>query len=320
MLKIPEMWLWDFWFAQDGPYYHIFYLQAPKSLGDEKLRHWHATIGHAVSEDLTNWEILPDALHPTDSSKPSWDNYTTWTGSVIAYGGLWYLYYTGSSREENGLVQRIGFASSDDLVNWRKFPNNPVLVADSEQYEILESGLWHDQAWRDPWLFFYDGAFHCYVTARVNYGPSLERGVIAHATSQDLIHWSVMEPVTNPGEFGFLEVPQLVNIDERWYLFFCTGTRVFSEQRLERPGVNPEIGTHYMVADNPLGPFKMVADDFLIGDEVGSRYTCKVIKNPSGDWVILWTLAWSEDGYVGEISDPVPLQIGERGLLSVTIE
>ena len=63
MLSIPDKWLWDFWFAQDGPYYHIFYLQAPKSLSDEKLRHWHATIGHAVSEDLRNWEILPDALH-----------------------------------------------------------------------------------------------------------------------------------------------------------------------------------------------------------------------------------------------------------------
>jgi len=63
-LHLPEDWVWDFWFAQDGADYHIFYLQAPRSLGDPELRHWNVRIGHAVSQDIIDWQILPDALHP----------------------------------------------------------------------------------------------------------------------------------------------------------------------------------------------------------------------------------------------------------------
>ncbi len=51
-LRLPEHWLWDFWFAQDGDDVHLFHLQAPRSLGDPALRHANATIGHAVSRDL----------------------------------------------------------------------------------------------------------------------------------------------------------------------------------------------------------------------------------------------------------------------------
>lgn len=64
MLRLDDCWVWDFWLAQVGLSYHIFYLQAPKSLGDERLRHRNATIGHAVSADLTSWSTLPDAFGP----------------------------------------------------------------------------------------------------------------------------------------------------------------------------------------------------------------------------------------------------------------
>ena len=75
-LRLPDKWVWDFWLAQDGPDYHTFYLQALRSLQDEKLRHWNVSVGHAVSQNLCDWDILPDALHP--SSTEAWDDYTTW--------------------------------------------------------------------------------------------------------------------------------------------------------------------------------------------------------------------------------------------------
>ena len=82
-LCIADTWVWDFWFVQQGPDYHIFYLQAPRALEKEIQRHWHVSIGHAVSQDLIHWEILPDALAPTAADSGAWDNYTTWTGSVL---------------------------------------------------------------------------------------------------------------------------------------------------------------------------------------------------------------------------------------------
>ena len=209
-LRLEDKWLWDFWLAQEGPDYHLFYLQAPRSLPDPDLRHWHVSIGHAVSADLRNWEILPDALAPSDGD--AWDDYTTWTGSIIRHEGLWYMFYTGAARAEDGLVQRIGFATSADLITWQKYGGNPVLTADPRWYELLDTDLWHDQAWRDPWLFRHPqtGEFHALITARANQGPADERGVIGHARSADLVQWQVEPPLTPPGEFGYLEVPQLV--------------------------------------------------------------------------------------------------------------
>jgi beta-fructofuranosidase len=317
MLQIPDKWLWDFWFSQDGPYYHIFYLQAPRSLIEEQRRHWHVTVGHAVSEDLISWEILPDALAPSAEDSAAWDDFTTWTGSIIKYGGLWYFLYTGTNRAEQGLIQRIGLATSDDLINWRKFPKNPILEADPHWYEMIDSEQWPDQAWRDPWVFWHEDLFHAFITARANDGPRLGRGVIAHATSSDLMSWKVEAPVSQPGEFGHLEVPQLFHIGDRWYLLFCTGHKQFSKERLARPGINMERGTHYMVSDNPLGPFTMIDDHFLLGDEIGTNYASKAIQDPDGKWVLLAAHAWSTDGYIGEISDPMPLVVEGDGRLSL---
>ena len=64
MLTFADRWIWDFWLADTGSEYHAFYLQAPKSLRDQHLRHRYASIGHAVSMDLREWRLLPDALSP----------------------------------------------------------------------------------------------------------------------------------------------------------------------------------------------------------------------------------------------------------------
>ena len=166
-------------------------------------------------------------------------------------------------------------------------------------------------------MFRHNSLYHAYITARAKDGPTLERGVIAHAVSADLINWEVREPVTKPGEFGHLEVPQLQQIGDRWYLFFCTEAKMFSEKRRALPGIVPETGTHYFIGDDPFGPFELAGDEFLIGDEVGSQYTSKVIQDPTGEWVLLSSYAWSKDGFNGKISDPIKLNVGEYGRLSI---
>src|SRR4029079_4205540 len=34
MLALPDLWIWDSWAIRDGATYHLFFLQAPSSLGD----------------------------------------------------------------------------------------------------------------------------------------------------------------------------------------------------------------------------------------------------------------------------------------------
>jgi hypothetical protein len=43
-LRLDDYWIWDFWFAQDGPDTHVFFLHAPRALGDPELRHRAAQI------------------------------------------------------------------------------------------------------------------------------------------------------------------------------------------------------------------------------------------------------------------------------------
>jgi hypothetical protein len=84
--------------------------------------------------------VLPDALRPGPPG--AWDDLATWTGSVIEHDGRWHMLYTGISRAERGLIQRIGLAVSDDLTAWRKHPANPVLQADGRWYELLDLTSW----------------------------------------------------------------------------------------------------------------------------------------------------------------------------------
>jgi beta-fructofuranosidase len=58
MPSLDDRWIWDFWLADDGERHHVFFLQAPRSLGDPDRRHDHATIGHAVSDDLVAWTLV----------------------------------------------------------------------------------------------------------------------------------------------------------------------------------------------------------------------------------------------------------------------
>ena len=56
---LADSWVWDFWVADDGEQYHLFFLYASRALQDPELRHHRASIGHAVSPDLRSWHGSP---------------------------------------------------------------------------------------------------------------------------------------------------------------------------------------------------------------------------------------------------------------------
>ena len=197
MLRLTDRWLWDFWLADDGAARHVFYLQASRTLGDPELRHANASIGHAVSHDLRSWRVLPDALGPGQPGE--WDDRATWTGSVIRHNGTWWMFYTGTSTFDGGAVQRIGAATSTDLLTWRRHPANPLIEASPPWYETAPTTTWPDVAWRDPFVVTSGDHAHCYLTASASDGPTDGRGAIATATSSDLEHWTVAAPATRRG-------------------------------------------------------------------------------------------------------------------------
>ncbi|MFG2059444.1 glycosyl hydrolase family 32 [Micromonospora sp. NPDC048930] len=316
MLLLEDHWTWDFWFTTHGRDIHLFFLKAPRDLGDPDLRHQNARIGHAVSQDLRTWTVLPDALAP--GAAGAWDDMATWTGSVLKVDGGWSMFYTGISRSDNGLRQRIGRADSADLITWTK-DEHFVLEADPAHFEQLDTTVWPDLCWRDPCVFADpdNGGYAMLVTARVPHGPVDGRGVVGLLRSDDLRNWTVIGPVTEPGDFGHLEVPQVVAIGGRHYLVFCAYAFANSAARAARVGRS--TGTHYYVGDSATGPFKPWTDELFAADEAGSMYAGKIVRDPATqDWAFMGFLQHDVDGtFIGALSDPVPIDVRPDGGLSL---
>jgi beta-fructofuranosidase len=309
-LKIDGKYIWDFWHFAEGGQQHLFMLQADRAIGDPNLRHWNVSIGHAVSTDLRSWDYNGAVFGP--SPTPAWDDFTTWTGSVIRAEGQYHLFYTGTCRAENGMRQRIGHATSGSIDGpWTRVGSGLALDIDETWYEEHAEGRWHDRAWRDPWVLptTIDGLYHMFFTARRNDGPLFERGVIGHATSPDLVTWTAAAPVYAGGHYGQLEVPQVFERDGQWFCVFCNIREHWSEAMRAQHGGGVS-GTHYLVADNPLGPWQP-AEGFLDGDIPCRRYAGKILHDPvTGKDCLMAFLDTGADGeFVGQISEPVALRL-----------
>jgi beta-fructofuranosidase len=160
--------------------------------------------------------------------------------------------------------------------------------------------------------------YHALICARAKDGPADGRGVIAHAQSANLLDWEVLQPVMTPGDFAQMEVPQVSEIDGRYYLLFCTSKADFSAARRARNGQPAVTGTHYLVADQPLGPYHYLTDEFLAGDTLGSLYSGKLIQDAIGQWLFVAFRNLTEDGsFVGEIIDPLPVSVAPNGRLTL---
>jgi beta-fructofuranosidase len=310
VFRVPEAWVWDFWLVDDGSDYHLFFLYASRALRDPDARHYRASVGHAVSSDLVTWQRVPDAL--VHGEPGDFDDLAIWTGSTVRHpDGRWFMFYTGASLDprSGANIQTIGYATSRDLVTWDKAPG-PVLAADPRWYEKhlpAPAGHWHDEAFRDPWVFADpsgDG-WHMLITARANHGPaadpsdSVDRGVVGHAWSADLEHWELGPPLTSPGTgFGQLEVLQTAVVDGRRVLLFnCMAGDMTAAAAAGTTG-----GVWVTAIDSPLGPFDIAGAQLLTDNRY---YVGKFIDDrASGETKFLAFVNVVDGRFVGEISDP----------------
>lgn len=322
MLRLTDRWIWDSWYAVHEGRHHVFYLQADRSLVDPERRHRHPSIGHAVSDDLRHWEVLPDALAP--STEDAFDDWTTWTGSVVRDdAGTWWMFYTGSRHADDGLVQRIGAARSTDLLTWDKVSSDALVSSDARWYEQYGTAAWGDEAWRDPFVFRHadpgdgstdsstdsstngstDGRWHMLITARATHGPDAGRGVVGHAVSDDLVSWDVLPPITQPHTgFGQLEVNQVEIVDGIPTLLFCCDTPQLDADGLAR---HARGGVFSVTGPSLLGPFDIAAARRFDHDDL---YAARLVAH-AGRWHLIGFRNIGADGFIGELSDPIPVTV-----------
>jgi beta-fructofuranosidase len=137
----PAQWMND----PNGPiyhrgYYHLFYQLHPFSDGDGP-KYW----GHVRSRDLARWEPLPIALCPSTELGEQ----GVWSGCCTINGmGQPMIFYTSVTPDKPAQTHAEQWAAigDDDLITWRKLPENPVLS------EALHGGR-KIYEWRDPFIF-----------------------------------------------------------------------------------------------------------------------------------------------------------------------
>lgn len=307
MLRLDDRWIWDSWIADDGESYHLFFLQAPRSLGDPSLRHARATIGHAVSADLVDWKVLPDALGPLEGG---WDDLATWTGSVArGDDGVWRMYYTAIATRGHELRdQRIGLVESDDLLTWRRPLEKPVLEVDTRWYKSLDEDPTSSETWRDPFVFRDpDGElWHMLVTARGLGADRNDDGVLAHATSRDMVTWEVGPPVCEPGAgFGQLEVPQVRVVEGQPVLVFTCHPQEQTEERKQRSGL---YSTWSVPGESVLGPWDVGRAQPFTDDP--ALFAAPLVQCRDGSWAMVGFRNLEAEGVPAfEIVDPIPVNV-----------
>lgn len=302
-LRLPGQWVWDSWFVFDGESHHVFYLQASRALGNPDRRHRNVSVGHAISKDLKNWTVLPDALAPSDSPAP--DSWTTWTGSVVRNeDGNWWMFYTGTSREDSGERQTVCAATSSDLLAWNKLPNLPVLAADPRWYKTLSAGF-ENEPFRDPWVFQMPGekTWTMLITAASNSAATRrDEAIMAVAKSANLSDWTLQAPLGEPGQgFGETEVFQFEIVDGVPIILFCCSETWLSD---ERRAAGDTSGIYSLVVSENLSD---VDFNRAIMFPDTSLYASRLVKDASGGWNLIAFLNHVNGEFLGELSDPIPV-------------
>ena len=211
------------------------------------------------------------------------------------------MFYTGSRflrPDAITNIETICVAVSRDLHAWHKSADF-ALNADPRGYETLDDSVWHEEAWRDPWVFqSASGSWHMLITARGRSGPDeRNRGVIGYARSDDLENWSVGTGADRKCRVRSpRSSPDCRAVRERLAAFFMRR----ESSRRARAGLPG--GIWLAPAASPLGPFDLDQASLLADEHL---YSGRIVHNRSGRPVLLAFENLSATGdFVGRISDP----------------
>lgn len=184
-----------------GGKYHAFFQHYPYDTKWGPM-HW----GHVVSDDLTNWEYLPNALVPGGDG----DKNGCFSGSAIVHDGRLWLMYTGFTENEGGesIRQLQCLAESEDGITFKK---HGVVIGERElPSEYAPSDF------RDPKIWRHGELFWCIVAARRREG----RGRILLFKSKDLFKWEFVNDLLGTDSAGIMiECPDYN--EQLGYLLFC---------------------------------------------------------------------------------------------------
>lgn len=145
------------------------------------------------SQNYPKWAIGPfERYSGNPIMKPAgklgtWESMHVYNPAVVVRNNRYLMLYRGQNSDTTLFKHcrsQIGFASSEDGINWMRYKKNPVLKAELE-YE-LPGGL------EDPRLVELNGTYYVYYTA---YAANRNSYWLCVATSTDMKTWKKHGPI-----------------------------------------------------------------------------------------------------------------------------
>lgn len=246
--------------------YHLFHLIIPN----------HDYIAHAVSRDGISWKRVNNALFVGNPGE--WDDDMLWTMHVVeadpsSKEGGFEMYYTGLQRRDRGVISRIGFAKSKNLIDWEKdqkdiYPISPKgIFYESEDYNPRQ---W--LSFRDPFKFNFKGDDYLLVCARTLSGPVSRRGCAGLIKiTNDVVQ--LMPPLVFPMVYDDVECPCIFELHDRFYVI---------------GSIREDIKVRYWFSPEIFGPYHSFHSDVLLPQ---GNYAARIVWD--GDHLLLYNFFYA---------------------------
>jgi predicted GH43/DUF377 family glycosyl hydrolase len=171
-------------------------------------------IGICYSEDLMKWVVEDPVLFP--EKRYAWEAGGLYKSWLMEHDGVFYLFYNAKNVTEGDWKEQIGFAYSNNLRDWMKYPLNPIITTGERdafdgRFASDPSVLYHD----GYWLLFYFG---------LSYDGHARDSV---AYSSDFLTWyKTNEILIDIGPEGsvdskYAHKPSLIAKEGTLYHFYC---------------------------------------------------------------------------------------------------
>ncbi len=113
----------------------------------------------SVSKDMRPFQAGSTSIVLEAGAAGSWDSYEVTTPRIFERNGIHYMMYAGgSSQDRKDQPAAFGLARSADLINWERYPFNPV-------FKVGEAGQWDDGAIWFGTVFEWDHQLYLFYEA-----------------------------------------------------------------------------------------------------------------------------------------------------------
>ena len=265
--------------------YHLFHLIIPN----------HDYIAHAVSYDGISWKRVNNALfvgHPGE-----WDDDMLWTMHVVEVKDKFEMYYTGLQRRDRGVISRIGYAESTNLIDWKK--NRKTIFPIGPEGVFYETSKTNPRKWlsfRDPFRIEHNGEIYLVVSARTITGPVSRRGCVGLVKiTHDVVE--PMPPLLYPMVYDDVECPCVFKLNGHFYIL---------------GSIREDIKVRYWFAKDFFGEYHSFHADVLLPQ---GNYAARTVQDGEHLLVYNFFYAYGKIDTHRVLPPPKELDTDDRGRL-----